>query len=165
MSDQIDQKSVGRRIREAREKRGFSRVFFAKKIKISRNYLSELEGGKAVASPIVQLGIINVLGLREEWLLYGKGSLTDDRWLLLEERAKELGEDIYSRLNTMKASHALRTQAVNSIMEGKAHYGSYDELADPELYNIMKKLAEACEDPQKREALKKLLTILVPDLE
>jgi len=98
MSDTINLKDIGKRIKEIREEKNLTQDIFAKKIKISRGYLSELEHGKAEFSRIVRLAICNVFAVRQQWILYGEGPKYDDRWELLKERARELGEDIYQKL-------------------------------------------------------------------
>jgi hypothetical protein len=61
----------------------------------------------------------------------------------------------------MKESRALRKEATQAVMDEKAQCGSYDELADPKLYDILNKVAKLCEDKDKKEALKKLIDVLL----
>jgi transcriptional regulator with XRE-family HTH domain len=155
---------IGNRIKGLRKEKKLSQALLAARIRRDQSVISKIERGEIELSPLIALAICNTFGIREEWLLTGKEPKYDDRMKLLKERAKELGEDVYHKYTIMEASHDLRKEAVLAVMEGRADYGSYDELADPELYEIVRKVTKACEDPQKREALKKLLTVLAPDL-
>jgi len=100
MNDTLMLENIGFRIRHVRKDKRLTQDDFAQKIKISRGYLSEIESGKAEPSKIVRLAISNVFAVRDGWLLAGEGPIYDDRWRLLEERAQELGEDIYIKLKT-----------------------------------------------------------------
>lgn len=152
---------IGKRIKELRKEKNFSQARLAERIRRDQGTISKLESGELELSHYICLAICNTLGVKKEWLLEGKGPKYDDRMLLLEERAKELGEEIYFEYIKMKNALILRRDAMMAVMDDKAHYGSYDELADPELYDILNKVAKLCEDKDKKEALKKLIDILL----
>jgi transcriptional regulator with XRE-family HTH domain len=138
-----------------------SQEVFSERIRRDQTSVSKIEKGEMELSPLIALSICNAFGVRKEWLLEGKEPKYDDKMKLLEDRAKELGEDIYFKYKKMKIAEMLRGEAIGAIMENKAHYGSYDELADPELYDILSKVALLCEDKEKKEALKRLIDLLV----
>jgi transcriptional regulator with XRE-family HTH domain len=68
---QVDWKAVGRRIRELRGLYTKQRDF-AKSIRVSQNYLSVIEHGKAEIGAEVLLRISHLAGKSMEWLLTGK---------------------------------------------------------------------------------------------
>jgi len=91
------------RIKQLRKEKGLTQEAFAHKIKRDKSTVSKLESGEIELSPMIRLAICNVFAVREQWLLHGEEPVYDDRWKLLEERAQELGEDIYMKLITAKA--------------------------------------------------------------
>lgn len=97
---------IGHRIKLLRKGKGLSQTAFADRIWRDVSTISKLEAGKLELSNSIRLAICDVLGVKSEWLLFGRGSMYEDRWVLLEERAKELGEDVYTRLSGKKAGEA-----------------------------------------------------------
>lgn len=65
-----------------------------------------MEGTRDFPNKLFTIGChyIKLSNCRERWLLYGEEPIYDDRWALLEERAKELGEDIYQKFLLLKAT-------------------------------------------------------------
>jgi transcriptional regulator with XRE-family HTH domain len=90
--------TIGKRIREVRKEKRLTQAEFGAKIFKDGSTISMLESEKLELSPIISLAIANVFAVRREWLETGKEPKYDDRWTLLVDRAKELGEDIYHRL-------------------------------------------------------------------
>ena len=86
------------RIKKIRRSIGLTQEAFARRLGVERSLISKIESGKARLSTSVRWGICNVFAVREEWILKGQGPVWEDRWMLLERRAKELGEDIYETL-------------------------------------------------------------------
>ncbi len=97
---------IGHRIKLLRKEKGLSQTAFADRIWRDVSTISKLEAGKLELSNSIRLAICDVLGVKSEWLLFGRGAMYEDRWVLLEERAKELGEDVYTRLSGKKAGEA-----------------------------------------------------------
>ncbi len=97
---------IGRRIKLLRKEKGLSQTAFADRIWRDVSTISKLEAGKLELSNSIRQAICDAFGVKSEWLLYGKGAMYEDRWVLLEERAKELGEDVYARLSDKKPEAA-----------------------------------------------------------
>ncbi len=66
-------REVGQRVRDLRKKRGFTQRTFAEKVKKDQTTISALEKGKISLTPLLQLAICELFGVREEWLLSGEG--------------------------------------------------------------------------------------------
>lgn len=92
---------IGKRIKLLRKDQKLTLDAFGHKIRRDYSTVSKLESGTLELSKMIKLAICNVFAVREEWLLEGKEPMYDDRWVLLEERAKELGEEIYIRLRSL----------------------------------------------------------------
>ncbi len=130
MNDILMLKNIGSRIRHVRKDKRLTQGEFAYKIKISRGYLSEIESGKAEPSKIVRLAISNIFAVRDEWLSAGEGVIYDDRWKLLEERAQELGEDIYIKLKTAERGKDRYGELIETICadgDEKSDYASLEK--------------------------------------
>ena len=71
-ADELDWKAVGRRIRELR---GFdlTQVEFARRVRVSQNYLSAMEHGNVEIGASILLRISREFGKSLEWLLTGEG--------------------------------------------------------------------------------------------
>lgn len=96
-------REISERIREFRKSKNLSQAEFAEKIHRDKSTIAKIESGELELSPSIRLAICNIFGIRKEWLLTGEGPVYDDRWVLLEQRAKELGDDIYIELAMLKA--------------------------------------------------------------
>ena len=59
------------RIRQAREKMGYTREKFAEKLDVSVSYLAELERGRTGISVKMLIKVCNVLGLSADYVLFG----------------------------------------------------------------------------------------------
>ena len=59
------------RIRQAREKMGYTREKFAEKLDVSVSYLAELERGRTGISVKMLVKVCNVLGLSADYVLFG----------------------------------------------------------------------------------------------
>lgn len=94
---------IGRRIRQLRKEKKLSQGDFAEKIGRDFTTISKIEAGKLELSSTIRLAICNVFGVRKEWLETGQGPQYDDRWSVLEERARDLGDDILTELMMLKA--------------------------------------------------------------
>ena len=70
--NEVDWKSVGRRIRELR---GFdlTQADFAQRVRVSQNYLSTMEHGNVEIGASILLRISREFGKSIEWLLTGEG--------------------------------------------------------------------------------------------
>lgn len=69
--------TFGERLREARKHLGLTQRAFAQAVGVTQGYLSEVETGKAKASIDIAIGFaLNYPGIRIDWLLTGRGSLT-----------------------------------------------------------------------------------------
>jgi transcriptional regulator with XRE-family HTH domain len=69
---EVDWKAVGRRIRELR---GFdlTQLEFARRVRVSQNYLSTMEHGNVEIGALILLRIGREFGKSIEWLLTGEG--------------------------------------------------------------------------------------------
>lgn len=65
------------RIRQAREKMGYTREKFAEKLDVSVSYLAELERGRTGISVKMLVKVCNVLGLSADYVLFGTERTTD----------------------------------------------------------------------------------------
>ncbi|AEF94459.1 helix-turn-helix domain protein [Desulfotomaculum nigrificans CO-1-SRB] len=69
---EIDNKTIGQRIREEREKLGLSREEFAEIIGLSNYYVGQLERGERQMSLPVLVKIVNCLHVSLDYLIFGK---------------------------------------------------------------------------------------------
>lgn len=69
---EIDNKAIGQRIREEREKLGLSREEFAEIIRLSDYYVGQLERGERQMSLPVLVKIANCLHISLDYLIFGK---------------------------------------------------------------------------------------------
>ena len=72
-----------KRIREAREKMGYTRETFAEKLDVSVSYLAELERGKTGISVKMLIRVCKTLGLSADYVLFGNEREEDE--LLLDK--------------------------------------------------------------------------------
>lgn len=70
---------VNDRIRELRKLLGLSVREFAKRIGISRGYLSDIENGKVIPPDRILLLISHTFGISYEWLKEGKGEMWEKK--------------------------------------------------------------------------------------
>ncbi len=66
------------RIRQAREKMGYTRERFAEKLDVSVSYLAELERGRTGISVKMLVKVCNVLGLSADYVLFGEEKKEND---------------------------------------------------------------------------------------
>jgi transcriptional regulator with XRE-family HTH domain len=71
---EIDNKAVGQRIREEREKFGLSREEFAEILGLSDYYIGQLERGERQMSLPVLVKIVNCLHVSLDYLIFGKAA-------------------------------------------------------------------------------------------
>ena len=71
------------RIRNAREKLGYTRETFAEKLDVSVSYLAEVERGRTGISIKMLMKICDVLGLSADYILFGDNR--DEDLLLLDK--------------------------------------------------------------------------------
>lgn len=71
---EIDNKAIGQRIREEREKFGLSREEFAEILGLSDYYIGQLERGERQMSLPVLVKIVNSLHISLDYLIFGKTS-------------------------------------------------------------------------------------------
>ncbi|HHW40075.1 MAG TPA: helix-turn-helix domain-containing protein [Syntrophomonadaceae bacterium] len=69
---EIDTKTIGKRIREEREKLGLSREEFAEIIELSDYYIGQLERGERQMSLPVLVKVANCLHVSLDYLIFGK---------------------------------------------------------------------------------------------
>jgi transcriptional regulator with XRE-family HTH domain len=155
---------LGKRIRALRKEKKLTQVEFSKRIRRDTSTISKIESGELELSNFVKLAICNAFGVREEWLLTGKEPKYDDRRKLLEEKAKELGEDIWYWFIKMKAAYDLRREATEAVFDKKTTILTYDELSDPKLFALLRKVIRIYNDrdPKKNMAIESLLEALDP---
>ncbi len=132
----------------------------AQRLRRDQTTISDLERGKIGLTPLMSFAICSFFAVREEWLLTGTGAKYEDRKQLLEQKAKELGQDIWHWFRHMRAAYDLRREAAEALLPETLSLSSYDELADPELTDIIAKVVTLCEDEIKREGFLKMLDAL-----
>lgn len=154
---------IGKRIKELRKGKKMSQARLAERIRRAQSIISRIESGEVELSPFIALAICNSFGVRKQWLLTGKGEKYDDRMNLLEDRAKELGEDIHDKYLMMRAAYDLREEQKARYESGELDLASFDVLADDDFGVIMKKVGTVILNKDKREAIKKLLDVLLPN--
>lgn len=92
--------TVGRQVREARERQGMARKALSQQAAVSERYLAQLEGGEANASVLLLRNVARALGLRITDLLGERESTAEQRILrrFLEELPSHRLEDVMFRL-------------------------------------------------------------------
>jgi transcriptional regulator with XRE-family HTH domain len=133
-------KEIGKRIRALRKERKLTQANFARRIRRDKSTVSKIESGKLELSNLVELAICNIFGIRKDWLLTGKGPKYDDRVKLLEERAKELGEDTWILFIMMKNAYNMRREAHEAVFDKKPIILPYDESHDPKFFELLRQL-------------------------
>ncbi len=97
--------TIGARIKRLRDAQKLTQQQFSDKLGVSRGYIPLIERGTKEPSEQLLLHISRAFGVSLEWLKEGQGEpVYGDRWTLLKERAKELGEDVYLKLITAERS-------------------------------------------------------------
>ena len=115
---------IGKRIKHIRKDKKLNQDAFGKKIGRDGSTISKLESGELELSNLIQLAIHNVFAVRDEWLLTGEEPIYDDRWKLLEDRAKELGEDVYIKLKIAEREKDRYGELMQDIIkDDQAGYG------------------------------------------
>lgn len=86
---------IGARVKRVREAEGLTQAAFACRLGVERSLISKIEGGRTALSSLLLRTLCDRFAVREDWLLHGRGELWEDRWVLLERRARELGLDVF----------------------------------------------------------------------
>lgn len=68
---------VGERLRLARNLKDISQESLAKKLKVSRGVIANIERGRTSPQPLVAGAICEILQIRSEWLLEGEEPMED----------------------------------------------------------------------------------------
>jgi transcriptional regulator with XRE-family HTH domain len=129
---------IGKRIKALRKEKKLTQAHFAMRIRRDTSTVSKIESGKLELSDLVRLAICNMFGVRKDWLLTGKEPKYDDRIKLLEERAKELGEDIWILFIMMKNAFNMRMEAHEAVFDRKPIILLHDELHDPKFFELLR---------------------------
>lgn len=87
--------TVGERIKEIRKDRNLTQEAFSLKIKLSRNFISQIESGTKVASPRTIKDICREFNINEDWLIYGIGPMERQS----DDDFSEIVEDMLSEDN------------------------------------------------------------------
>jgi transcriptional regulator with XRE-family HTH domain len=74
-----EERGFPERLARARTAAGFSRRALGRMAQVSEAYISRLERGQRIASPVVRQSLARALGVDPEWLASGQGSLRADR--------------------------------------------------------------------------------------
>jgi len=155
---------IGNRIRLLRKEKKITQSLLAERIRKKPSTISKIESGEIKLTRFMSLAICNLFGVCEEWLLTGKEPRYDDREKLLEARAKELGDDIWHRLVTMKAAYNLRRQAIEGAFDERITVSSEDELSDPKFFKLLRQFDRIYEEGAKEKVavLESILNALDP---
>lgn len=121
---------IGRRIKQLRKEKKLSQGDFAEKIGRDFTTISKIEAGKLELSSTIRLAICNVFGVRKDWLETGQGPQYDDRWSVLEERARDLGDDIHTELMMLKAYREVYKEGRPTKHEDEKLAGMIEKLED-----------------------------------
>jgi XRE family aerobic/anaerobic benzoate catabolism transcriptional regulator len=91
---------VGRRVREARERRGMARKVLSQQANVSERYLAQLEGGEANASVLLLRSVATALGVPMTNLLDPRETTVEQRLIrrFLERLPEHRLEDVVFRL-------------------------------------------------------------------
>jgi transcriptional regulator with XRE-family HTH domain len=160
MNDPSKQLEIGQRIRGLRKECKISQASLAKRLRRDQTTISDLERGKIGLTPLMSFAICSFFAVREEWLLNGTGAKYENKKQLLEEKARELGQDIWDWFRHMKAAYDLRREAAEVLLSDRLTVSAYDELADPELTAIIAKIVMFCDSDVRRQGVIKVLEAL-----
>lgn len=84
MNFEIDNKEVGLRIKENREKLGMTRDEFSESVEISSVFLAQIEGGFRQMSLNTLVKIAGKLNISLDYLIYGEAPLVIDKEHLIQ---------------------------------------------------------------------------------
>ncbi len=87
---EIDNKNIGQRMRHEREKLGLSREELAEIIGLSDYYVGQLERGERQMSLPVFVKVAGCLHVSLDYLVWGKNSLHNDKYIHDESTAYEI---------------------------------------------------------------------------
>jgi XRE family aerobic/anaerobic benzoate catabolism transcriptional regulator len=92
--------AMGRRVREARERRGMARKVLSQNAGVSERYLAQLEGGEGNASVLLLRGVARALGMPLTDLLDPRDNTVEQRLIrrFLERLPEHRLEDVVFRL-------------------------------------------------------------------
>jgi XRE family aerobic/anaerobic benzoate catabolism transcriptional regulator len=92
--------AMGRRVREARERRGMARKVLSQNADVSERYLAQLEGGEGNASVLLLRGVARALGMPLTDLLDPRENTVEQRLIrrFLERLPEHRLEDVVFRL-------------------------------------------------------------------
>lgn len=158
---------IGNRIRQLRKEKKMTQAMLADRLRHNRTSIVRLESGEIELTALMRGLVCNLFGVREEWLLTGKEpKYTEHKGVIdkLEEKAKELGTDAHLIFAAMRAAYMLRRETNIAVSEGALRALSYDELAEPALFNMIKQIARIYNegDKVKLEAIKAQLKAFDP---
>ena len=170
---------ICKRIKALRKEKKLTQVNFGRLIRRDASTVSKIESGELESSGLVRLAIYNTFGVRKEWLLTGKGPKYDDRKKLLEEKAKELGEDIWIWFLIMKSSYNIYFFNIENYLKDLKVTGEADgdiftgksvslkeevESYEPKFYKLLGQFASiyAEGDVEKIAAIESMFNALGP---
>ena len=96
---------MNKRIRESREKLGYTREKFAEKLDVSVSFLAELERGNTGLSVKNLIKVCNILGVSADYILFGKPRKKDssrlDKINRIDEKYLPLLDSVITHLLAM----------------------------------------------------------------
>ena len=98
--------SIGAKIKAIRLYYRLNMKNFAKKLKVSHSYISEIEAEKKNPSKLFLQAVIATFGVNEQWLLYSKGEMFDSKIDVIAEESPIYGfpkdlQELISRLKVI----------------------------------------------------------------
>lgn len=124
-------KEIGGRIKTRRNELGLTQEVLAERAGTSKSFISELEGGRSVASGLVYLKIASALDVNVDWLLTGNIAVAEQqvdpfkRVPLVSEIADELG---WSHRKAVDVAEALSRIVARRTRDGKRWVPSREQI-------------------------------------
>lgn len=130
-AEQERAREIGGRIKARRSELGLTQEALAERAGTSKSFVSELEGGRSVASGLVYLKIASALDVNVDWLLTGNVAATEaqtdpfKRVPLVSEIADELG---WSHRKAVDVAEALSRIVARRTRDGKRWVPSREQI-------------------------------------
>lgn len=131
--------TIGERVKNVREKKGFTQEQLSQASGVSKSFLSEIENNKTNASGQVLLQIANALGASVDYLLEGKSFENQSKEAVIIPPALS---KFAERLNLSYSQTVELLEAHNSVVarRSKSNQKELTEKEWEDLYETIKKL-------------------------
>jgi len=125
MSEEVDLKAMGRRIRAQREQLHMTREEFAEKLGVSSKFCADIEYGVKGMSINTLLRLSNILDLSADYILKGCGSGTGAE----DDDSRTIKENIMLPLNACSAPQLRRVEQLLKVFVAAVNESSEDYKA------------------------------------